>query len=243
MGNAICTEDSYPYKARAGTCEASSCTVGLPKGDVTGFKDVAKDDMQALMEAVTQQPVSIAIEADRSAFQLYRSGILSSTCGTSLDHGVLLVGYGTEDGKDYWKVKNSWGTTYGENGYVRLLRGKGGAGECGLLSQPSYPVVSGSGPSPGPSPPTPPSPPSPPSPSGSSHYEDPKDGCQSDEVDIQIQGVSGAVCSPSCSLFKKCPTDVPAGVTVSPQCALQDSATHKKYCALICTQSKNDDQC
>merc|ERR1712151_1031989 len=161
--NAICTEDSYPYKARAGTYEASSCTVGVPKGDVKGFKDVSKDDEQALMEAVSQQPVSIAIEADKMAFQLYKSGILSRTCGSNLDHGVLLVGYGTEGGKDYWKVKNSWGTTYGENGYARLLRGKGGAGECGLLSQPSYPVVSGKGPAPGPSP-SPPSPPLPPSP-------------------------------------------------------------------------------
>jgi len=143
--NAICTEDSYPYKARSGACEASSCTVGLPKGDVTGYKDVSKDDEQALMEAVSQQPLSIAIEADKTAFQSYRSGILSSTCGSSLDHGVLLVGYGTENGQDYWKVKNSWGTTYGEDGYVRMLRGKGGAGECGLLSgPPSYPVVSGS---------------------------------------------------------------------------------------------------
>merc|ERR1711904_712652 len=63
--NALCTEQSYSYKARRGTCEASSCTVGIPKGSVTGYKDVAKDDMQALMEAVTQQPVSIAIEADK----------------------------------------------------------------------------------------------------------------------------------------------------------------------------------
>merc|ERR1719408_1118659 len=96
--NAICTEESYSYKGRGGTCEASSCTVGIPQGGVTGFKDVAKDDMQALMEAVTQQPVSIAIEADKSAFQLYRSGILSSNCGAKLDHGVLLVGYGSDSG-------------------------------------------------------------------------------------------------------------------------------------------------
>merc|ERR1712228_1054060 len=134
----------------------------------------SSDSEQALMSAVQQQPVSIAIEADKMAFQSYKSGILSSNCGSNLAHGVLLVGYGTEDGKDYWKVKNSWGTTYGENGYVRLLRGKGGSGECGLLSQPSYPVVSGAGPAP-------PAPPSPPSPSGSTHYEKPP--CRSDEVD------------------------------------------------------------
>jgi len=116
---------------------------GHPQGDVTGYKDVARDNEQALMEAVEKQPVSIAVEADKSAFQLYSGGVLSSTCGSNLDHGVLLVGYGTENGQDYWKVKNSWGTSFGEDGYIRLKRGKGGAGECGLLSgPPSFPVVS-----------------------------------------------------------------------------------------------------
>ena len=142
--NAICTEASYSYKGVDGTCKASSCTVGIPKGGVTGYKDVSTDDEQALMDAVAKGPVSIAIEADKSAFQFYSSGVLSSNCGTSLDHGVLAVGYGTASGKDYWKVKNSWGASFGENGYIRLLRGKGGAGECGLLSgPPSYPIVSG----------------------------------------------------------------------------------------------------
>merc|ERR1711976_792021 len=140
--NALCTEDSYPYKAKGGTCVASSCTWGLAKGAVTGYKDVSPNSMSAMMSAVAQQPVSIAIEADKSVFQLYKSGVLQSTCGSQLDHGVLLVGYGTEDGTDYWKVKNSWGASWGDAGYVKLLRGKGGSGECGLLKQASYPVVS-----------------------------------------------------------------------------------------------------
>ena len=67
-------------------------------------------DEDALRSAVAKQPVSVAIEADKSAFQLYKGGVLDNAgCGTQLDHGVLVVGYGTENGVDYWKVKNSWG--------------------------------------------------------------------------------------------------------------------------------------
>lgn len=140
--NAMCTEASYAYTGKGGTCKASSCTAGVPKGAVTGFKDVSTDSKESLMSAVAQQPVSIAIEADKMVFQLYKGGVLSGMCGAQLDHGVLVVGYGTDaTGGDYWKVKNSWGPSWGMEGYVLLKRGKGGSGECGILTQPSYPVV------------------------------------------------------------------------------------------------------
>merc|ERR1711988_1736183 len=143
--NGICTEDSYPYTSGSGTtgtCK-KTCTAAAT---LTGYVDVTSKDEDALKKAVGTTPVSVAIEADKSAFQLYSAGVLdSSSCGTNLDHGVLVVGYGSDDGKDYWKVKNSWGSTWGEKGYVRMLRGKGGEGQCGILSgPPSYPVIGGS---------------------------------------------------------------------------------------------------
>jgi hypothetical protein len=236
--NGICTEEDYPYTSGSGT--TGTCVKGCTAAvTLTGHKDVPAGDEAALKAAVAQQPVSVAIEADKSAFQLYKSGVLdSAACGKQLDHGVLVVGYGTDSGKDYYKVKNSWGATWGEDGYVRMVQGKN---MCGIASQASYPtgVKSSSGPAPGPSPPSP-SPPSPsppgPSPTGT-HYGDPKNGCLSDEQEISIQGVDGDACSPACTgiLKNKCPTDVPEGVTAEPQCALQDSASGDKFCTLICS--------
>jgi len=143
--NGLCTEESYEYKAVGGTCQADTCTTGIKANQMTGFKDVERDDMNALMEAVAEGPVSIAIEADHQAFQFYKGGVLTKTCGTMLDHGVLVTGYGTsDDSTDYWMVKNSWGASWGNDGYIKLERGHspdGSAGECGLLQQPSYPVI------------------------------------------------------------------------------------------------------
>merc|ERR1711916_72616 len=105
-------------------------------------REVSTDSEQALMSAVAQQPVSIAIEADQSSFQSYSSGVLTASCGTKLDHGVLAVGYGTDAGTDYWKVKNSWGSSWGQEGYVMLGRGTGDSkGVCGIAMQPSYPTM------------------------------------------------------------------------------------------------------
>jgi C1A family cysteine protease len=140
--NHLETEAAYPYTARDGTCKYATA-----KGQVgaKAYTDVPKNSPGQLATAVSRQPVSIAIEADKAAFQSYTSGIITSaTCGTALDHGVLIVGYGTEGTQDYWIVKNSWGPTWGEKGYVRIAKDKAtatGAGICGINMQPSYPTI------------------------------------------------------------------------------------------------------
>lgn len=139
----ICTEDSYSYKGSGGSCQASACTAALKKGEVTGHVDVDANE-DALAEAVSHGPVSVAIEAD-TIFQFYHGGVMGAICGAKLDHGVLVVGFGEDSGKKYWKVKNSWGASWGEQGFVRMKKGKGGKGQCGILTgPPSFPQIGGS---------------------------------------------------------------------------------------------------
>jgi len=138
-----CALSSYPYTSgtgSSGSCK-SSCS---PVAHLSKCSDVKPNDQISLKGAVAQQPVSIAIEADTKYFQSYSSGILTSaTCGTNLDHGVLIVGYGEENGIKYWLVKNSWSTTWGDNGYVKIARSDStnDAGICGIAMQPSFPSV------------------------------------------------------------------------------------------------------
>jgi len=143
----LCSEASYPYTATGpNTCQ-KSCSV-ISESAIKGYTDVTADSDLALEQAIAVGPVSVAIEADKSVFQFYSSGILTGLCGTQLDHGVLAVGYGQEGTQYYWKVKNSWGASWGEAGYVRIVKPEGssgadpygmGKGECGILSDPSYP--------------------------------------------------------------------------------------------------------
>ena len=142
----LCSESSYPYtsgtKKTSGTC-MKRCSL-IDGSIIDSFVDVTPNSDIAMMSALVNQPVSIAIEADQKEFQLYKSGIFTGSCGTNLDHGVLLVGYGTFEDDDYYLVKNSWGTTWGADGYIYLGRGSQynyGSGQCGLLMEGSYPVL------------------------------------------------------------------------------------------------------
>lgn len=127
-------EKDYPYTARDGTCHSKDTQYKL-----SACFEVPPDDEKILQQAVAVAPVIVLIEADQRVFQLYQSGIISAkSCGQSIDHAVQLVGYGEENGKDYWLVRNSWGSSWGEDGYVKLERNSGvRGGTCGILTGPS----------------------------------------------------------------------------------------------------------
>jgi len=131
------TEADYGYQAKDGTCHYDA-SKGVVK--VTKAYQVRANDEAALKSVIAEYgPVSVAVEADKSAFQLYQSGVLDTTaCGTKLDHGVLAVGYGTEGGKGYFLVKNSWGPSWGDKGYLKIASADN---TCGILMQPVFPVA------------------------------------------------------------------------------------------------------
>ncbi|KAK2970990.1 hypothetical protein RJ640_017319 [Escallonia rubra] len=134
----ITTEDAYPYRAVEGTCSANNNPV---TAKISGYQAVASADETALLNAVANQPVSVAV--DPSPFQFYATGIITGECGTTLTHAITAVGYGTDDdGTKYWICKNSWGSDWGEEGYVKLQRDVAAKeGMCGIAINAIYPVA------------------------------------------------------------------------------------------------------
>jgi len=232
----ITSEANYPYVAQDGNCNHTKEKQVVAK--ISGYQDVPHDNVEQMMSAVSGQPVSVAIEADRSAFQLYRGGVLDSYgCGTNLDHGVLVVGFTDVDDQTYpnaWIVKNSWGNTWGVQGYIYISRevNTTSKGICGILESASYATGGASpGPSPGPGPTPAP---------GDQYYENPFTGsCNANEFTITLSEVSttqGKICAPACGRDHTdiCP-DAPPGVTAKPSCMLKSNMLDMQFCGLQCS--------
>ena len=140
IDNGICSEEDYPYIGLQGQCNPCK-----PIMKIESYKDIIQNNEKILKRVVAQQPVSVAIQANLLSFRYYSSGIYSDqNCGNNIDHGVLIIGYGYDDtyDMDYWTIKNSWGSDWGENGYIRIQRNiNNSSGLCGIALQPSIPIL------------------------------------------------------------------------------------------------------
>jgi len=133
------SEEEYPYQAKNETCKFDKSKV---VATLKGCVDITQGSETALLDAVAKiGPISVAIDAGHQSFQLYSEGVYyEQACSqTRLDHGVLAVGYGASDDKDYWIVKNSWGVDWGMKGYIHMSRNR--ENNCGIASQASYPTL------------------------------------------------------------------------------------------------------
>jgi len=227
-GKELYTLASYPYTASNGNCHTGTDS-GLRITSFTKAAGPLKDS--ALAAALDGAAQVIAVGA--SSWSSYSGGIYAGSTSCSLNHQVYLTGYDT----DYFKVKNSWGKSWGESGYIRLKRTDSGCGTSGILSDGAFfPVMEGGSPTPTPEPtPTPPIPPPAPTPTptpGQTHYGAPP--CMSDEMADDFvdddQTVLGKICAAPCGAG--CPSDTPGG-TATPACILQDDSGGE-YCGLEC---------
>jgi len=133
-------EQNYTYTARDGSCRATQMTSAV---GVTKVNSVQSRSAAALKAAIAVGPTSVTVEADKSVFQRYTSGILNSAaCGTQLDHAITAVGYGRNGGQDYYIVRNSWGPSWGDQGYIMIAAVEGTYGICGIQQTSVWPNTS-----------------------------------------------------------------------------------------------------
>ncbi|XP_020089331.1 fruit bromelain-like [Ananas comosus] len=138
--NGVTSAAYYPYQGYKGTCAANS----VPNSAyITGYTYVQRNNERSMMYAVSKQPIAALIDASGNNFQYYRGGVYSGPCGTSLNHAITIIGYGQDSsGTKYWIVRNSWGSSWGERGYVRMARGvSSSSGLCGIAMAPLYPTL------------------------------------------------------------------------------------------------------
>jgi len=133
------SEASYAYTAKDGTCAYNASSATPVKA--VSYTGVTADSPDSMKATLVNNIMSVAIQANQLSFQLYSSGVFTNTnCGTQLDHATNVVGWGSESGMDYWIMRNSWGATWGESGYMRLEI-VDGVGLCGIQMQPNFPVA------------------------------------------------------------------------------------------------------
>ncbi|KDO18597.1 hypothetical protein SPRG_16062 [Saprolegnia parasitica CBS 223.65] len=137
----LCTESSFPYSS--GSSNQNGQCKNCQKTKVSVGNSVDVQGESALQSALDKQPVTVVVEAGNNVWRNYKSGVVQSCPGAQSDHAVIAVGYGTKDGQQHFKIKNSWGTGWGEKGYMYLKRGGGGKGMCNVAERPSYPTMTG----------------------------------------------------------------------------------------------------
>ena len=138
VNNGIDTEESYPYKGKDEKCKFNRTNVGV---EIVAYAKIPRGDENALEKAVAVRPVTVAIDASLPSLHFYKKGIYEDECcyQNVANHIVLVVGYDvTENGTEYWIIKNSWGTGWGKDGYFWMEKGKN---TCGVANSATFPVA------------------------------------------------------------------------------------------------------